>query len=136
MSNVVIEYAGAEAWTEGRSGIRVDQSSIILKDSLIRYNMFAGIYLNNSNSLVDNVQFIENEIWCKECHNQFGGMGIGIMGGAPTIKNSLFKNHRYGLYIRDQADPILEDLIFGTGSEANDCNIYLDGQCLPAWPEP
>ena len=136
LSNVIIEYAGADAWTQGRSGIRVDQSSIILRNSLIEHNMYAGLILDHSGSLVENVQFLENETYCQECHNQYGGMGIGIMGGTPSIRNSLFESHRYGLYIRDEASPILENLIFGIGDEANDCNIYFNNQCLPAWPEP
>jgi len=70
------------------------------------------------------------------CHNQYGGMGIGIIGGTPIIRGSIFKKHRYGLYIRDEANPIIEDLVFGTGSEANDCNVYINNECLSAWPEP
>jgi len=130
LTNVIVEYAGAEDGQIGRSGIKVDQSSITLKDSLIKNNVYAGIYLTDSNSLIDNVQFLDNEPHCKDCYNQYGGMGIGVSAGTPAIKNSIFKKHKYGIYIRDGGTPILENLIFGTGDEANDCNIFQESQCI------
>ncbi len=130
LTNVIVEYGGAEDGQIGRSGIKVDQSSITLKDSIIKNNVYAGIYLTDSNSLIDNVQFLDNEPHCKDCYNQYGGMGIGISAGAPAIKNSIFKKHKYGINIRDGGAPILENLIFGTGDEANECSIFQENQCI------
>ena len=61
-------------------------------------------------------------------------MGIGIEAGAPNIKDSLIQKNKYGIFIRDGGDPILEDLTFGAGAEANNCNIFQNNQCINPAP--
>jgi len=81
--------------------------------------------LHNSDSLIDNVQFIDNEI------------GIFMQDGNPTIQSSLFKKNGYGVRI-SSGSPILDipSLIFGTGDEANTCNIFQNSQCINPLPIP
>jgi len=111
---------------------------IDIRDSVIKNNQYRGIRLINSSSAIDNVEFLDNPACCSDstCHNQYGGYGIGVEGGNSFIKNSLIKKHRYGIHIRDEGEPVLENLIFGTDDEANDCNIFKEGQCINPPPEP
>lgn len=132
LNNVIVEYAGGDNWNN-RVGVQVEESSVIIKDSLFRYNMYNGVYLINSDSLIENVQFIENATYCAGCHNVFISIGVLISGNSPIIKNSLFKKNGYGIRI-NSGSPILSDLIFGTGEEANFCNIFQNNECINPIP--
>jgi parallel beta-helix repeat protein len=121
------------------AGIWVEQSSIILKNSIVEKNQYNGLYLVDSSSLIDNVQFLDNTVcWGTAGPGQqsYGGSGLVVSGGSPGIKNSTFKKHRYAINIRDGGVPILENLIFGTGGEANECNIFQESQCIDSVPTP
>jgi len=77
------------------SAIKVDQSAISLKNSVVHNNANNGLWLVNSPSVVDNVQFADH------IYKTVGldPKGIFVEGGTPTIENSLFKNNTYGIYI-------------------------------------
>ncbi len=67
--NVIVNYEGSDPSYDplcpGQMGaIRVDQSSITLKNSIIEQNQRKGLYLINSSSTIDNVQFLNHQIGC------------------------------------------------------------------------
>jgi len=132
LDNTIFEYAGYE-WNNS-TAVCVENSLVTIKDSLFRYNKNKGIYLVNSDSLIDNVQFTENVTYCEECHNKSISVGVYVSGGSPTIQNSLFKKNGYGIRIQDDGDPSLVDLVFGIGDEANVCNIYKENKCIDPLP--
>ncbi len=131
LNNIILRYGGdipssSSQCDPNMAGIRVENSSIILKDSIIEHNQYKGLGLINSSSIIDNVQFSDNPI----CYNRYGGAGISANEGDNSIiSNSLFKKHKYGLYINSE-NTVLENLSFGTGEEANECNIYKINQCI------
>lgn len=113
--NVIVKYGGSFPSYEVpchylMAAIRVDQSSITLKDSIIEQNRGKGVYLINSSSIIDNVQFFNNTP-CQGYFGQYGGTGISIEGGSPTVENSTFRGNVFGIEIR-------------SGASGNSC-IYL-----------
>jgi len=122
LDNIIVKYSGWCALCV-KAGIEVNDSLVTLKNSLIESNKYTGVHLNNSDSLIDNVQFIDNKI------------GIFTQDGNPTIQSSLFKKNDYGVRVSN-GSPILDilSLIFGTGEEANTCNIFQNSQCINPAP--
>lgn len=103
LENVDISYAAAfyAGGPSFGSGIRVDQSSILLKNSRIWENPPNGVWLTNSQSVIDNVQFSDNK-------TQPWGLtakAVYVEGGSPEIKNSSFQNQTYGIYEDEWTDP-------------------------------
>ena len=99
LENIDISYGGAfygNAQNQDfMAAIKVNQSSISLKNSIINKNANNGVWLVNSLSTIDSVQFLE--------HNTstvlLEAKGIYIQGGSPAVKNSSFKNNYYGIYV-------------------------------------
>ena len=89
------------------SAIRVDQSQITLKNSLLQDNNNNGLWLTNSNSTIDSVKFIN--------HNQFNSVmkanAIYLQGGSPNINNSNFENNTYGIYLDVYSDPAVGNVL-------------------------
>ncbi len=108
LENVNISYGGAfhgNPWNQDfTSAIKVDQSSISLKNSIIQKNANNGIWLINSLSIIDSVQFLEHSISTVT----LPAKAIYVQGGSPNIKNSKFTNNYYGIYI-DDWQKLLED---------------------------
>ena len=75
--------------------------------------------------------FLNHQVGC----GSSPAIALLIDGDSPTIKNSTFKDNYYGIYIQS-GEPLLESLTFGTGEEANECNIYKDGKCINPSPSP
>lgn len=100
LENVVVQYAGAESGNNFGAGLRVDQSNISLKNSVIQNNRNNGLLLINSSSVVDSVQFSGHKIpdFPKESRAVF------IQGEKPEIKNSSFQDNYYGIYLNKWTD--------------------------------
>ena len=134
LENIILRYGGG-FYDPGRdcsidaAGIRVQESSITLKNSVLEHSKNNGLLLINSSSIIDNVQFLDTVV-CQGYH-EHGGNGISINGDSPVTRNSLFERNVCGIYIQN-GDPILEieSLVFGIGNEANGRNIYKDGECI------
>ena len=103
LDNVVVRYAGSLYGSLGNSGIRVDQVSISLKNSTVENNLWNGILLINSSSIIDNVNFLEHKR-IESYGNYYGGEGVYIQGGSPQITNSYFDGNAYGVYINNWWD--------------------------------
>ncbi|MBU3942668.1 lamin tail domain-containing protein, partial [Patescibacteria group bacterium] len=129
LSNIILEYAGGGGYTTPcrhvMGGITVNETSIILRDAIIRNNQYNGIKLINSlpGTLIDNVQFLNNKA-CEDKSNgvSLGGAAILVTGGSPNIKHSVFNENRYGIRVEGNSLASIEDNVFeGNDKEA----IYL-----------
>ena len=134
LENIIISYAGGGSGTPcspEMSGIKVEASSINIKNSIIKNNQYRGLYLIDSNSIIDGVQFLNNSVCCPTCQNQYGGYGLEIEGGKPIIKNSIFKSNIYGIYVKNkkvykdnqlvsetETEPIIENNNFQNNKES------------------
>ena len=102
LENVVIRYGGAvfsaHPFTYGNA-IWVEGTEISIKDSVIEHNKNRALVLTQSDSIIDNVQFFDNNTtdW------PFGGesKALYVFGGNSQIKNSHFSNNFYGIYLAD-----------------------------------
>ena len=119
--------AGSELnWAEIRYGRRnpklglppailIENSSISMSSSTIENYTDRGIKLINSSSTIENVSFLGPGIGPTI-------IGLDIEQGNPTIKNSYFKNNRYGISINQKAYPLVENNNF----EDNEIPIWLN----------
>jgi len=101
LKDVIVRYGGGGFGTPcspSMSGITVDQSSIILSNSIIEYNQYKGLALIDSSSIIQAVNFIDNPP-C-EASFTYGGSAIWIDGGSPIVKNCIFTGHRYGAQVQ------------------------------------
>jgi parallel beta-helix repeat protein len=99
----------------GKSGevIKIDGSSVEIKNSTIEDTQLNGIYLNNSNSKIKNT-IIKN------------GTGTGIIvegsGNTPEISDCQINNYAYGIDIKDGTAPKIKNNSFSENATAP---IYL-----------
>ncbi len=77
LEQVVISYGGSASLS---AALKVDQSTITMKNSEIRSNDNNAVWLKDSNSLLDGVVMIDN------------AKGLFIQGGSPEVKNSILQN--------------------------------------------
>ena len=121
--NTIIRYGGQYYLTDPpcpqeRTALRVEGSSIILKDSVLEQNKNRGLYLINSLSTttIDNVQFRDHQVGCTGYSGTDEAIALLIEGGSPKIKNSTFERNTIGIYIRNSASqsayPEIENNIF------------------------
>lgn len=107
LENILLRFAGADH-TNGRA-LLVEKSIISLKNSTLEKNDNVAMDLVNSNSVIDSVQFLQNNSW--------SGYGILVQGGSPEIKNSYFGENKYGIYKNKWNDifptPVLNNNTFG-----------------------
>ena len=99
LENIDVSYGGdfygSQSNKDFTAAIKVDQSSISLKNSVVQKNANNGVWLINSLSVIDSVQFSEHIISTAN----FDAKAIYIQGGSQEVKNSYFKNNYYGIYI-------------------------------------
>lgn len=97
LENVEVFNAGGtdSGATRFFAAVRVDNCDVSIKDSFIHDNKNNGIWLINSNSVVDNVRFYNHRI------GEFSmpAKAINIQGGSPEIKNSYIENQTIGIYL-------------------------------------
>ena len=106
LENIDISFAGSLSLSDKKSygaAIRVDQSSISLKNSKVWSNSNCGIFLENSGSVIDGVQFFN--------HKETGAAAVAIQGGSPEIKNSNFQTQSYGIYKSNWINPDTAEVV-------------------------
>ncbi len=99
-----ISYAWGSEW-QGYPAILIEDTSIILQNSIIKKYYLRGIKLVNSTSTIENVDILGPGM------DQEGMniIGIDIEGGSPNILNCrLIKENEYGIYIQTTGIPIIE----------------------------
>ena len=109
LNNVSFNYAGGgdmEPCSFNMSSIKVEKSSISLKNSVINNSQYKGIYLVDSDSVLENVE-IKNT---SKCLDKYGGWGIHVEGGNPVFENLVFENNA-------------------------ECNVFQNGECYPNVPD-
>ena len=103
-TNSVLDYVLFRYGGKNSEVIKVDGSSIEIKNSTIENSFKNGIYLNNSSSEIKNTE-IKNNL----------GTGIIIEGteSAPEISDcQISDNTQYGIEIKNSASPIIKDNSF------------------------
>jgi hypothetical protein len=124
--NAVFKYGGLN----NRAVIKVEQSSISIKNSVFSKNLNRGLYLINSSSTVDSTEFSEQNI--ADMGSIVDPSGIHILGGNPHITNSYFKDNSYGIVIENWSDGTGNIVTTGAHIENNNFEnnlvtaIYLD----------
>ncbi|MDP2741381.1 MAG: lamin tail domain-containing protein [bacterium] len=119
LENIVVRYAGDFSGSSFGAGLRVDQSNVSLRNSVLENNANNGLWLINSSSIVDNIQ-LSGHIkpdYPKE------SKAVYIQGGKPEVKNSRFQDNYYGVYMNKWTDP---DTGLDVNSEAELHLIPLD----------
>jgi len=133
LENVIVNYAGNVCGEGFRAGIKVDQSSISLRNSTIERNLNNGLLLINSPSIIDTDQILDNKTssypWPPD-----EGKGITINGGSPTITNSNFERNHYGIYIGSWYDGDREVWVPAV-PYIDAANTFTDND-FDIWPEP
>jgi len=99
LENIEINYAGGSyynLWWFG-AAIKADNCDISLKNSFIHDNQNNGLWLINSNSVIDNVKFLNHTEVQQDW--PIKARAVYIQGGNPEIKNSYFETQAYGIYL-------------------------------------
>lgn len=114
--NTIIEYGGSSYSGSGLgAAIKVEESFVSFKDSVFKDNKDRGLWLIDSFSTVNNVQFFGHQI----SRSGYSAIALLIQGGSPIIKDSTFEDNYYGIYIQS-GDPVLRNLTFNN----NKIDIY------------
>ncbi len=124
LDSVVIRYAGSRTrpFRTGATysgvavgaGIRVEDTSIILKNSTIEYNLFKGLWLINSfDTIIENSTFQyhlkhDNSYTTLARSKELRNMAVYIDSSNPQIRGSTFQNNLTGIYIVNNSQPIIE----------------------------
>ena len=120
--NVILRYAGApnrpfSAAVPRRSAgaaLRVDNTSITIKNSIIEHNFFRGLLLINSpNAIIENSTFRNHrkyDPWFRG-HSSKKCVALYIEGGNPEIRGSIFDNNITGIFTVGN-QPIIENNSF------------------------
>jgi len=105
MDQIAVSYGGAfygnSQNKDFTAAIKVNQSSIALKNSVFSKNANNGLWLVNSPSTIDAIKFLDHAVLTVVLDPK----AIYVEGGSPAIKNSSFKGNYYGIYIDKWHDP-------------------------------
>ena len=101
LENIVLRYAGADLGNNFGAGIKVNQSNISLRNSVLQNNRNSGLLLINSLSIVNNVQFLGHT----KPDLPKEPKAVYIQGGKPEIKNSHFQDNYYGIFMNKWTNP-------------------------------
>ena len=132
LENVNISYAGSSYGgnhTMFSAGIKVDQCDISLKNSVLENNANNGVFLINSNSIIDSVKFLNHKV--KE-NGVDSAKAIHVQGGLGEVKKSEFQSQEYGIYLDKWHDPDADTDILPVANlhtqdpEDPDKNIFID----------
>ena len=126
LDNVIVEYAGSRV-RPFRAGsqyspdsvgaaIKVEDTSVTIKNSIIRNSLFKGVWLVNSpNTVIENTIFQNNNEFDFLSASQFPwdrNIAIYVDSSNPEIKNSTFENNLTGIYLVNGSEPIIQDNLF------------------------
>jgi len=109
-----IEYGRRNPQLGLPPAILVESSSITLTSSTVEGYTDRGLKLINSSSTIENVRFLGPGIGPTI-------IGLDVEQGNPTIKNSYFKDNKYGISIDQGAYPLVENNNF----ENNEIPIFI-----------
>jgi hypothetical protein len=100
-NRTVVRYGGAEdffgqAW----ASIRVENSSVNIKDSIIEKAQDYGLWLKNSSGVIENNILRNND---RHEPGKTAGVGILVSGGNPVITRNQFIQNNFGLWIQENS---------------------------------
>ena len=129
LNNVVVKYAGYPCPPES-GAVVVKNTSITIKNSVFENNKDRAVYLIDplSATIIDNVKF-SNTI-----SESIYGSALSIQGGSPAVKNCIFENNVYGVYITNNVSSEIKNNIFRENKKpiyvSNSYPIFQDNQML------
>ncbi|MFW6149258.1 MAG: lamin tail domain-containing protein, partial [Atribacterota bacterium] len=117
--SVIIRYAGNKfSSTPAEAAIKVKNSSITLKNSIIEHNTSKGVWLVNSpDSIIENSIF-QNHLKHNKSYSTMAkkkglrNIAIYLDSSSPQIENSIFQNNLTGIYINNNSEPIIKNNVF------------------------
>ncbi|HLD70780.1 MAG TPA: lamin tail domain-containing protein [Negativicutes bacterium] len=109
LEHVVLRYGGSAALNNFGNALWVDHSSISLKNSVLENNKNRALMLTVSDSIIDNVQFLNHNTTDFSDQNQ--ARAIYIQGGSPQIKNSRIENNHSGMHINYYYDTPTDSVV-------------------------
>ncbi len=109
LEHVRLRYGGSTALNDFGNALWVDHSSVSLKNSILENNKNRALILMVSDSIIDNVQFLNHNVTDFLDQNQ--ARAIYIQGGSPEIKNSRIENSTSGMYITYYYDALTDSVI-------------------------
>ncbi len=124
--NVIIRFAGSRVrpfrtgsqYSPAAVGaaIKIENTSFILKNSIIENNLFKGIWLVNSfDSSIENSVFrhhLKYDNLSQWNDEQLRNIAVYIDASSPQIQNSVFSDNITGIFISNQSRPVVEQNIF------------------------
>ena len=96
---VIVKYGGNYLSYDpkchpNRAAVRVENTSITLSNSIVEENKNRGVYLINSSTIIDNVQFLNHQLFCSSWYGNWYAVALLIKGGNPAInENCIFINN-------------------------------------------
>lgn len=99
LNNVEIKYTADPNYESRSFGVKVVGSSINIKDSLIEDGSGPGLWFINSDSIVDNVNFVNLNRQIISDSRLRGEGALLMCGMSPEVKNSYFENNKIGIKI-------------------------------------
>lgn len=128
LKNVILRYGGkvhggyplGPPFTRGM--IQVKNGEITIEDSIVEKSLTIGLWLINSSSTINRINFLEIE--GTESYEKTAS--LFIEEGNPVIKNSLFQNNKVGIWLTSSATPQIEDNIFENNTKA----VYLNNASI------
>ena len=134
LENIVVRYGGAyiNDFAGYRAAMTVEDTSLTISNSVVENNFFAGLYLNNSNSTIQNTIFRDNNLKYSDWGLGSYSNGLYLVNSSEVdLSGSHFERNYYGIHIEDiNGDcPDLSDVTFGKGDNANTFDVLPD-TCL------
>ena len=83
LENIEINGGGYNNWHDNKGEVIVDETTVNFNNVTFNYSYWVGIYFNNSNSIVENCSFGNNQI----------GLKIEGADNSPQISNYYFENN-------------------------------------------
>jgi len=121
LDNIVVRYGGWYNAPFKSGAIKIDNSNVVISNSLFENNLIAGLELENCTTTITNTTF-------KDHRAQYGyggerSKGLWSKNATPVFSSTVFNNNYYGIYITGDC-PDLSGVTFGTGDDLNSVDIY------------
>jgi len=143
LNHIKVKYTANVDYESRSYGIKAIKTSISLKNSVIENGSGPGLWLVNSDSIIENTKFIDLNKGIINDPRLRGEGALLICGKSPEVKNSYFQKNKIGIKVGftigdcapndavaeiEDGDPIIEDNEF---VENKDPIIVLSAKYIP-----
>jgi len=127
LDNVIVRYGGWYSQPFKSGAVKINNTDVIISNSLFEDNLFAGLELENSTTTIINTVFKDHR--AKYNYDMENSKGVFINNATPIFTNAIFNNNYYGVYVEPGECPDLTEVSFGAGDEANSVDVWPES-CL------